>query len=86
MLYLDLLLPKTLLKGETVLTKLIDIPESAFLEDVEIIGWMYQFYISSKKDAVYASKKTITKYTLAGCHPAFHAGLDRPLHGAELCG
>jgi type II restriction/modification system DNA methylase subunit YeeA len=62
--YLDLLLPKTLLKGETVLTKLIDIPESAFLEDVEIIGWMYQFYISSKKDAVYASKKTITKYTL----------------------
>ena len=62
--YLDLLLPKTLLKGETVLTKLNDIPESAFLEDVEIIGWMYQFYISSKKDAVYASKKTITKYTL----------------------
>ena len=62
--YLDILLPKTLLKGETVLTKLIDIPESAFLEDVEIIGWMYQFYISSKKDAVYASKKTITEYTL----------------------
>lgn len=62
--YLDLLLPKTLLKGETVLTKLNEIPESAFLEDVEIIGWMYQFYISSKKDAVYASKKTITKYTL----------------------
>jgi type II restriction/modification system DNA methylase subunit YeeA len=62
--YLDLLLPKTLLKGETVLTKLVEIPESAFLEDIEIIGWMYQFYISSKKDAVYASKKTITKYTL----------------------
>ena len=62
--YIDLLLPKTLLKGETVLTKLVEIPEEAFLEDVEIIGWMYQFYISSKKDAVYASKKTITKYTL----------------------
>lgn len=62
--YIDLLLPKTLLKGETVLTKLVEIPEDAFLEDVEIIGWMYQFYISSKKDAVYASKKTITKYTL----------------------
>ena len=62
--YLDLLLPKTLLKGDTVLTRLVAIPESAFLEDVEIIGWMYQFYISSKKDEVYASKKTITKYTL----------------------
>ena len=62
--YLELLLPKTLLKGETVVTRLIEIPEDAFLEDVEIIGWMYQFYISAKKDAVYAAKKTITKDTL----------------------
>ncbi len=62
--YLELLLPKNLLKGETVITKLNEIPEEAFLDDVEIIGWMYQFYISSKKDAVYASKKTITKDTL----------------------
>ena len=62
--YLELLLPNNLLKGETVVTRLNEIPESAFLEDVEIIGWMYQFYISSKKDAVYASKKTITKDTL----------------------
>lgn len=62
--YLELLLPNNLLKGETVVTRLNEIPESAFMEDVEIIGWMYQFYISSKKDAVYASKKTITKDTL----------------------
>lgn len=62
--YLELLLPKTLLKGETVITRLLEIPEETFLEDVEIIGWMYQFYISSKKDAVFASKKTITKDTL----------------------
>lgn len=62
--YLELLLPNNLLKGETVVTRLNEIPESAFMEDVEIIGWMYQFYISSKKDAVYASKKTISKDTL----------------------
>lgn len=62
--YLELLLPNNLLKGETVVTRLNEIPESAFMEDVEIIGWMYQFYISSKKDAVYASNKTITKDTL----------------------
>ena len=62
--YLELLLPKTLLKGETVLTKLIEIPEASFMEDVEIIGWMYQFYISAKKDAVNKAKKTITKDTL----------------------
>ncbi|MDO5390157.1 MAG: BREX-1 system adenine-specific DNA-methyltransferase PglX [Eubacteriales bacterium] len=64
MSYLELLLPKNLLKGETVITRLNEIPEEAFMEDVEIIGWMYQFYISSKKHAVYASKKTITKDTL----------------------
>ena len=62
--YLELLLPKILLKGETVLTRLLEIPEEAFLQDVEIIGWMYQFYISVKKDEVFASKKTITKDTL----------------------
>ena len=62
--YLELLLPKTLLKGETVLTRLVEIPEENFLNDVEIIGWMYQFYISVKKDEVFASKKTITKDTL----------------------
>lgn len=62
--YLDLLLPQSLLKGDTVITRLVEIPEEAFLNEIEIIGWMYQFYISSKKDAVYASKKTITKDTL----------------------
>lgn len=62
--YLDLLLPQSLLKGDTVITRLVEIPEEAFLDEIEIIGWMYQFYISSKKDAVYASKKTITKDTL----------------------
>lgn len=62
--YMELLLPKSLLIGETVLTKLIEIPEENFMNDVEIIGWMYQFYISAKKDAVMAAKKTITKDTL----------------------
>lgn len=62
--YLELLLPKNLLRGDTVITRLREIPEEAFLEDVEIIGWLYQFYNSAKKDAVFASKKTITKDTL----------------------
>lgn len=62
--YLELLLPKTLLKGENVLSRLLEITEESFLEDVEIIGWMYQFYISAKKDAVNKAKKTITKDTL----------------------
>lgn len=62
--YLEYLLPQNLLKGDTVITKLVEIPEEVFLDDIEVIGWMYQFYISSKKDAVYASDETITKDTL----------------------
>lgn len=61
---LELLLPKTLLLGDTVLTKLVDLGDEPFLEDVEIIGWMYQFYISAKKDEVNRAKKIITKDTL----------------------
>ena len=45
--YLELLLPKSLLIGETVITKLVEIPEDNCLNDVEIVGWMYQFYIST---------------------------------------
>lgn len=62
--YLELLLPKALLKGETFITKLMEIGEDDFLNDVEVIGWLYQFYISQKKDEVFASKETITKDTL----------------------
>ena len=61
---LELLLPKTLLLGDSVLTKLVALGEDAFYNDVEIIGWLYQFYISAKKDEVYKAKKTITKDTL----------------------
>ncbi len=62
--YLELLLPKALLKGETFITKLMEIGEEDFLNDVEVMGWLYQFYISQKKDAVFASKEIITKDTL----------------------
>jgi len=62
--YLELMLPSTLLKGTTVITELIKIDESNFWDDIEVIGWIYQFYISVKKDEVFASKKSITKETL----------------------
>ena len=62
--YLELMLPSTLLKGTTVITELIKIDEANFLNDVEVIGWLYQFYISVKKDEVFASKNLINKDTL----------------------
>lgn len=59
--YLELLLPKALLKGDTVITKLLEVDEDTFKADVEVIGWLYQFYISVKKAQVYKDAKVITK-------------------------
>lgn len=48
----ELLLPDNLLLTDSVIAKLVaDIPEEDWTE-VEIIGWLYQFYISEKKDEV----------------------------------
>jgi type II restriction/modification system DNA methylase subunit YeeA len=48
----ELLLPDNLLRSDSVITKLVtEIPEEDWAE-VEIIGWLYQFYISEKKDQV----------------------------------
>ena len=48
----ELLLPENLLHSDSPIRKLVsDIPESDW-QDVEIIGWIYQFYISERKDQV----------------------------------
>ena len=58
--YLELLLPKALLKGETFITKLMEIGEEDFLNDVEVIGWLYQFYVASDRQA-FRDAKIVTK-------------------------
>ncbi|AEJ06063.1 hypothetical protein PSTAB_2782 [Stutzerimonas stutzeri] len=49
---LELLLPDNLTKTDSLIRELVAaIPEEDW-QDVEIIGWLYQFYISEKKDQV----------------------------------
>lgn len=63
--YTELLFPDNILRQGSVVEQLISqIPEEDWKDAVQIIGWLYQFYISVKKDEVYASKETITKDTL----------------------
>lgn len=51
--YKALLLPDNLLKEDSVLDRLIkDIDEDSFKDQVQIIGWMYQYYISERHDEV----------------------------------
>ncbi len=48
----ELLLPENLLHSDSLIRKLVnEIPEEDW-QEVEIIGWLYQFYISEKKDQV----------------------------------
>jgi type II restriction/modification system DNA methylase subunit YeeA len=48
----ELLLPDNLLLSDAIVAKLVaEMPEEDWAE-VEIIGWLYQFYISEKKDQV----------------------------------
>lgn len=62
--YTELLLPDNLLEEGSVIRKMVeDIEEVDWKEEVEIIGWMYQYYISEKKDEVFAALKKNVKIT-----------------------
>ena len=62
--YTELLLPDRLLQEGSVVMDLVEsIEEDDYKEQVEIIGWMYQYYISEKKDEVFAGLKKNKKIT-----------------------
>lgn len=51
----ELLLPDNLIHSDSLIRKLVNEIEQADWQEVEIIGWLYQFYISEKKDQVIGS-------------------------------
>ena len=55
--YTELLMPDDLLSSVSVLTKTVETLDEETCKDVEIIGWLYQYYISEKKDQVFAGLK-----------------------------
>ena len=56
--YKTLLFPDNLLKDDSVLARLIsDIDEDSWLDQVQIIGWLYQYYIQMSKDKLIHAKK-----------------------------
>lgn len=48
----ELLLPDNLTRTDSILRNLVDDIPPEDWDQVEVIGWLYQFYISEKKDAV----------------------------------
>lgn len=55
--YTELLMPDDLLSGSSVLAYTREAMTPDACSDVEVIGWLYQFYISEKKDTVFDSLK-----------------------------
>ena len=61
--YTELLLPDDMLSTNSVRAKVVEALPKADCEDVEIVGWLYQFYIAEKKDEVFSNLKKNIKIT-----------------------
>lgn len=61
--YTELLMPEDLLSQTSILARLREVMTEDACRDVEIIGWLYQFYIAEKKDQVFAGLKKNQKIT-----------------------
>ncbi len=61
--YTELLMPDDLLSGSAILAYTREAMTPDACQDVEVIGWLYQFYISEKKDAVFEGLKKNQKIT-----------------------
>ena len=55
--YTELLMPEDLLSGNSVLAYIRETLTPDICKNVEVIGWLYQYYISEKKDEVFADLK-----------------------------
>ena len=55
--FTELLIPGNLLADDSVLNRAAAVLTADVCKDVEVIGWLYQFYISERKDEVFAGFK-----------------------------
>lgn len=62
--YTELLLPDYLLRNGSVIEQMVTmIPESDWTNQVQIIGWLYQYYNSEPKDRIFEALKKNVKIT-----------------------
>ena len=69
--YTELLMPDDLISQYSILYELREGMEAADCREVEIIGWLYQFYISELNDELISSKKSYKKEELAPASQLF---------------
>jgi hypothetical protein len=62
--YTELLFPDNLLRAGSVIEQMVtSIPEADWTDQVQIIGWLYQYYNTEPKDQVFADLKKNIKIT-----------------------
>lgn len=60
--YTEMLLPNNILRQESVIGHMVlDIPEEDWLDQVQIIGWLYQYYNTELKNDTFADLKKILR-------------------------
>ena len=60
----ELLFPQHLLRSDSVIDRMVaDIPEEEWTDQVQIIGWLYQYYNTELKEQVFARLKKNVKIT-----------------------
>jgi type II restriction/modification system DNA methylase subunit YeeA len=69
--YTELLLPDDLTSPFSIVTDVVNGMAEEDCREVEIIGWLYQFYISEKNEELIQSKKTYKKDELAPASQLF---------------
>ncbi|MFD6441379.1 BREX-1 system adenine-specific DNA-methyltransferase PglX, partial [Peribacillus sp. NPDC060186] len=70
----ELLLPESLLHADSFINKLAHDMEDSNFQEVEVIGWLYQYYISEKKDEIFEGlrkNKKITKENIPAATQLF---------------
>lgn len=55
--YTELLMPDDLLSNSSVLTQAVETLDAETCKDVEVIGWLYQYFNQEEKDRVIKAKK-----------------------------
>ena len=85
--FTELLIPANLLADNSVLNRAVSVLTVDVCRDIEVIGWLYQFYISERKDEVFAGfkKRQEGRRRRDPCgNPTLYSALDRPLPSREL--
>lgn len=61
----SLVMPSSLLSEESILRRIVEEMDDGACESVEVLGWLYQFYVAERKDEFNASGRKATSDDIA---------------------